>query len=105
MKTTDLIPIILYQLIDGDKYGYEIIKQIEDVSNGGIVIKQPTLYSVLKKLEQGKFISSYWQDSEIGGKRHYYKLTENGRLQVSTLPSYENLLKNFLYLFSKNCNI
>ena len=96
MKTTELIPIILYQLVDGDKYGYEIVKQIEDSSNGGIVIKQPTLYSVLKKLEQGRFISSYWQDSEIGGKRHYYKLTENGKLQVSTLPSYKELLTNLL---------
>ena len=92
MKTTDLIPIILYQLIDGDKYGYEIIKQIEDVSNGGIVIKQPTLYSVLKKLEQGKFISSYWQDSEIGGKRHYYKLTDNGKAQLSTYPALQQLV-------------
>ena len=34
MKTTDLIPLILYQLVDGDKYGYEIVKQIEDCSNG-----------------------------------------------------------------------
>lgn len=96
MKTTDLIPIILYQLVDGDRYGYEIIKQIEDSSNGGIIIKQPTLYSVLKKLEQGRFISSYWQDSEIGGKRHYYKLTDNGKSQLDTYPAYQQLLKDVL---------
>ena len=94
MKTTDLIPIILYQLVDGDKYGYEIVKQIEDSSNGGIVIKQPTLYSVLKKLEQGRFISSYWQDSEIGGKRHYYKLTDNGKAQLDTYPPLDTLIKD-----------
>ncbi len=92
MKTTDLIPLILYQLENGDKYGYEIVQQIEIASNGGITIKQPTLYSVLKKLEQGKFITSYWQDSEIGGKRHYYKLTDNGREQLSTYPSFEQLI-------------
>ena len=51
---------------------------------------------MLKKLEKSKFISSYWQDSDIGGKRHYYKLTENGKLQVSTLPSYDFLLKSAL---------
>ena len=96
MKTTELIPIILYQLVDGDKYGYEIVKQIEDSSNGGIVIKQPTLYSVLKKLEQGRFISSYWQDSEIGGKRHYYKLTDNGKAQLDTYPPFEDLIKEAL---------
>ncbi|MBQ8522609.1 MAG: PadR family transcriptional regulator [Clostridia bacterium] len=96
MKTTDLIPIILYQLVDGDKYGYEIVKQIEESSNGGIIIKQPTLYSVLKKLEQGRFISSYWQDSEIGGKRHYYKLTDNGKQQLETYPPFTTLIKDIL---------
>lgn len=94
MKTTDLIPLVLYQLVDGDKYGYEIVKQIEDSSNGRISIKQPTLYSVLKKLEHGRIISSYWQDSEIGGKRHYYKLTDNGRAQLDTYPSFERLIKD-----------
>ncbi len=92
MKTTDLIPLILYQLADGDKYGYEIVKQIEDSSNGVITIKQPTLYSLLKKLEQGKFITSYWQDSEIGGKRHYYKLTDNGKSQLDTYPAFEQIV-------------
>ena len=96
MKTTDLIPIILYQLKDGDRYGYEIIKQIEDYSNGKIVIKQPTLYSILKKLEQNKFITSYWQDSEIGGKRHYYKLTDNGVSQLSTYPTLQQLIADAL---------
>lgn len=96
MKTADLIPFILLELNQGDKYGFELTKEIETKSNGQIVIKQPTLYTLLKKLEKSKFITSYWQDSEIGGKRHYYKLTENGRLQVSTLPSYDFLMKNAL---------
>ena len=48
MKTTDLIPLILYQLVDGDKYGYEIVKQIEYSSNGSIVFEEPTLDVVLK---------------------------------------------------------
>lgn len=94
MKTADLIPLILLELNESDKYGFELTKNIETKSNGHIVIKQPTLYTVLKKLEKSKFISSYWQDSEIGGKRHYYTLTANGRMQVSTLPNYETLLGN-----------
>ena len=96
MKTADLIPFILLELADCDKYGFELTKNIETKSNGKIVIKQPTLYTLLKKLEKSKFITSYWQDSEIGGKRHYYKLTENGKMQVSTLPSYDFLMKSTL---------
>lgn len=96
MKTADLIPFILLELNECDKYGFELTKAIETKSNGNIIIKQPTLYTLLKKLEKSKFIASYWQDSDIGGKRHYYKLTENGRLQVSTLPSYDFLLNKAL---------
>ena len=96
MKTVDLIPLILLELNECDKYGFELTKNIENKSNGKIIIKQPTLYTLLKKLEKSKFIASYWQDSDIGGKRHYYKLTENGKMQVSTLPAYDFLLKNAL---------
>ncbi len=71
--------IILTALADGDKYGYEICKEIERLSNGDIVLKQPSLYSSLRRMEESGFISSYWQDSDIGGKRHYYSLTEKGR--------------------------
>ncbi len=96
MKTTDLIPLILYELAEGDKYGFELSKSIETLSNGKIIIKQATLYTILKKLEKSKFISSYWQDSEIGGRRHYYKLTQNGNLQLSTMPRIEIVLENIL---------
>lgn len=71
--------IILKILFDGDKYGYEICKEVEERSNGTYELKQPTLYSCLKRLEDKGFISSYWEDSDIGGKRHYYKLTDSGK--------------------------
>ena len=96
MKTADLIPFILLELNESDKYGFELTKNIETKSNGQIVIKQPTLYTLLKKLEKSKFITSYWLDSDIGGKRHYYKITDNGKLQLSTLPSYDVLMQNLL---------
>ena len=71
--------IILKTMLDGDKYGLDIIKEVESRSNGTYELKQPTLYSCLKRLENQELISSYWLDSDIGGRRHYYKLTEKGR--------------------------
>ena len=72
-----LNPTILSTMIAGDKYGYEIIDEIKDKT--GIEIKQPSLYSSLKRMETQKLVSSYWRDSAIGGKRHYYCLTAEGR--------------------------
>ena len=50
--------IILRTLYDGDKYGYEIINEIEDKSKGQYTLKQPTLYSALKRLESQDFVTS-----------------------------------------------
>ena len=93
MKTTDLIPILLYQLKEGDKYGLELVEACKKCTDNKIEIKQPTPYSILKKLEKSRFISSYWKDSDIGGKRHYFKITENGLSQLETYPPLEELVK------------
>ena len=77
-----IIQIILNALSTGDKYGYEICKYVEEVTNGKLVLKQPSLYSCLKRLEEQEYISSYWEDSDIGGKRHYYSLTESGKKYI-----------------------
>jgi PadR family transcriptional regulator, regulatory protein PadR len=70
---------ILKALENGDKYGYEIINEVEKLVATKISIKQPNLYMYLKKLENQQLITSYWKDSEIGGKRHYYLLTDLGK--------------------------
>lgn len=71
--------IILKALYDGDRYGYDIIKDIEQKSSGQYKLKQPTLYSCLKRLESQGFISSYWGAKSNGGRRKYYTLTEMGQ--------------------------
>ncbi len=71
--------IILRSLYDGDKYGYEIIAEIERKSHGQYSMKQPSLYSALKRLESQGFITSYWGGSVGGGRRKYFSLTEEGR--------------------------
>lgn len=76
--------IILCSLYDkdpksGDKYGYEIAKEIKERTENKYEIKQPTLYSYLKKLEQQDLITSYWGTESNGGRRRYYSLTAKGR--------------------------
>lgn len=73
--------IILRTLYERDKYGYEIIEEIETRSHGQYTLKQPTLYSALKRLESQGYINAYWKTDEVsqGGRRKYYTLTDNGR--------------------------
>ena len=71
--------IILKALYDGDRYGFDIIKEIEQKSSGQYIIKQPTLYSCLKRLEVQGFIKSYWGAKSSGGRRKYFTLTDMGR--------------------------
>ena len=73
--------IILRTLYERDKYGYEIIEEIEKKSHGQYSLKQPTLYSALKRLENQGYINAYWKTDEVslGGRRKYYTLTDSGR--------------------------
>ena len=71
--------IILRSLYDGDKYGYDIINEIENKSGGLYTLKQPTLYSALKRLESLKYVESYYGDYSNGGRRKYFSLTDKGR--------------------------
>ena len=70
--------IILRVLCDGDNYGYEIIKAIFKKSSGRYELKEPSLYTSLKRLEAQKLIQSYWGDESQGGRRKYYKVTPAG---------------------------
>lgn len=71
--------IILSALYSGDRYGYEIVNEIEQKSRGQFSIKQPTLYSCLKRLESQGFVTSYWGEQSNGGRRKYFSLTELGK--------------------------
>ena len=71
--------IILRTLYEGDRYGYDIISEIEHKSHGQYTLKQPTLYSALKRLESQGYVKSYWGGVSNGGRRRYFSLTESGR--------------------------
>jgi len=71
--------IILKLLISGDKYGYEISKLIHSNSAGEYELKEATMYSSLKRLENDGCITSYWGDETQGGRRKYYCITPKGK--------------------------
>lgn len=71
--------IILARLTRGDSYGYEINKTISNLSGRRFELKEATLYTAFKRLEEGGCIVSYWGDSGAGARRRYYTITPLGR--------------------------
>ena len=73
--------IILAQLMEGDSYGYQINKTIQEKTNDQYGFKEATLYTAFRRMEQSGLITSYWGEDSPGARRRYYAITEDGRRQ------------------------
>jgi len=83
--TSDLLrghtdTIILKHLLKNDSYGYEINKFIQEKTQGRYELKEATLYSAFRRLEETGLISSYWGDETTGARRRYYTITGAGKV-------------------------
>ena len=92
----DLNLLILNTIKTTSKYGLEIIDEIKNKTNGEIILKQPSLYSALRRLEARGLVTSFWKDSDLGGKRHYYKATEQGLNELNNDISINNVTNYYL---------
>lgn len=70
--------IILAHLAKSDSYGYEINKTISEKTQGKFELKEATLYTTFRRLEQAGLITSYWGEEGVGARRRYYAITEQG---------------------------
>ena len=77
--------IILARLLRSDSYGYEINKTISTLSSGRFELKEATLYTAFKRLEELGYITSYWGSSGAGARRRYYTITPAGRQACAQL--------------------
>ncbi len=71
-------PLLLSILPYGENYGYQIIKEVERLSNGEIQWTDAMLYPVLHRMEKDDLIRSKWIKRDNGRKRKYYQITEEG---------------------------
>lgn len=71
--------IILKLILEKDRYGYEIAKEIDRRSDHRLEIKEATLYAAIQRLERNRQIVSYTGQITHGRERKYYKPTPAGR--------------------------
>ena len=60
---------------------------IQTITDGQYELKEATLYTAFRRLEQSGFIVSYWGDENTGARRRYYSITSAGRAYYETLLS------------------
>ena len=71
-------------------YGYQIAKLLEENGPEIPMMKQGTLYPVLRSLEENGLLESTVEPSVSGPPRRYYKITSSGR---STLQEWLEIWK------------
>ncbi len=69
-------------LIVRPRYGLEIKKEIENSSEGKIMLGVSTIYQLLRRLESRGLVTSRWEKSQQGPPRAYYEATPAGRAIV-----------------------
>ena len=76
-------PICLRLLAAREMYGYEMVKAVDERTNGALQWKEGTLYPCLHQLEADGFVQSAWRAAPSGKMRKYYRITRKGRSELT----------------------
>jgi PadR family transcriptional regulator PadR len=77
--TSSLILLSVLSRSETPMYGYQIAKLLEESGPEIPMMKQGTLYPVLRSLEENGLLESMVEPSVSGPPRRYYKITADGR--------------------------
>ena len=72
-------PLLLSLIAELPMYGYQIIKELEERSEGYFKLAGSTIYSALRRLEGEGLVLSSWQQVAQRQKRRCYEITAKGR--------------------------
>src|SRR6185503_18910005 len=75
--------LVLAQLEDEPRHGYDIAMRIEQRSNGAVVFNVASLYPILYRLEAQGIIAGRWVERAGQRRRRFYRLTAAGRRKLT----------------------
>lgn len=88
--------ILLAQLAKGDSYGYQLGKAVSEATAGALELKEATLYTAFRRLEELGYIASYWGNDGPGARRRYYTITAAGKEACHRLKTEWNETKEIM---------
>jgi PadR family transcriptional regulator PadR len=74
-----LVVLALLDRATAPMYGYQIGRRLEEMASGAPLIKQGTLYPLLRTMESNGLLRSQVEPSVTSPPRRYYTITEQGR--------------------------
>lgn len=74
--------LILAALASGPQHGYGVLKDIEGMSSGQVVLRVGTLYGALDRLTVQELVEVDREEIVDSRLRRYYRLTDRGRLRL-----------------------
>ncbi|ALC82902.1 MULTISPECIES: PadR family transcriptional regulator [Bacillus] len=72
--------IVLQKIQEGETYGYEITKYLNDLGFEDIV--EGTVYTILLRIEKKGLVEIEKKKSELGPMRKFYTLNANGEQEL-----------------------
>ena len=76
-------PIILSVLLEGESYGYEIIRRVRMLSAGTLDWSEGMVYPALRRLEERGLLKARWVAADGERRRRYYSITTRGREELA----------------------
>jgi DNA-binding PadR family transcriptional regulator len=76
-------PMVLGILVEGESYGYAILKRISELSGGELDWTEGLLYPLLHRLERLGYVESSWQEVAGERRRKYYRITDRGLAELA----------------------
>jgi len=80
---TEPVLLVLLSLVEQPRHGYSILKDVEQMSAGRVVLSTGTLYGALQRLLREGWIERFEED-ESSRDRRAYRLTSRGRRNLQT---------------------
>ena len=71
-------PMVLGILVEGESYGYAILRRINELSGGELDWTEGLLYPLLHRLERLGHVESNWRSVAGERRRKYYRITTQG---------------------------
>ena len=75
--------LVLKTVSGGPRHGYEIARWIRDTTDAELQVEDRALYVALHRMEERNWLESEWALTENNRQAKYYRLTREGRKQLS----------------------